>query len=143
MALRTHDSIEGATQAVEEAIGKAMQTGRWMVAVWSADELGNVKQEGRTTWKFPREGFLACVGELTRTCMEDAATASEPKPLPRVKLPSILEFPRPHKSDEEPVVPDPKIEVREPFKWTSPTVGEPTATVSVGRNGGVFGEDYK
>ncbi len=91
--MRRHDSEVEAAEAHREAFDAAVgvEGGCWMSAVWRVLPSGEITCH-RTTHKFPGDRFADAVGTLTKTLLEESASAA-PEPLPRAVprgLPSVL-----------------------------------------------------
>jgi len=75
-----HVSKESAAQQVANAMIKAEQTDKFMVAVWSVKENGELVCQ-RTTWQFPTDRMAEAVGLLDIMISEELRPTARPLPL--------------------------------------------------------------
>jgi hypothetical protein len=80
-----HLEVAGAKGVVEASFMRAVEAGRWMVAVWAV-EGDRIVLLDRTTWKFPPGDFAAAVAQLDSVCRAELK-AIGPSRLPDDPLP--------------------------------------------------------
>jgi len=90
---KVYDTENEAADAVAEVMRTVTRhSGRWMVAIWQANEDGSITMGDRSTWRFPTAGFLPAVQQLVDSCVNDKGnspkvdgTVDRPTPLPLAK----------------------------------------------------------
>ncbi len=83
MDVEKHSTSLLALSSHSEAMEEAVESGKWMSAVWRVKD-GKIELVKRTTWDFPTGDFLAAVAQLANSCFESMKESTPPKlPLPR------------------------------------------------------------
>ncbi len=89
-----HDFSEAASVAFREDLDKAVDSGGpWMSALWRIKD-GKIELMQSTTWKFPTDDMLWCIGELAKNLFEKKRLENESEPLPDTPLPKAGDFPK-------------------------------------------------
>jgi len=97
-----HVSKESAAQQVANAVIKAEQSDKFMVAVWSVGENGELICH-RTTWQFPSARLEEAVRQLDKMIAEEVRPTSVSLPLASFLRPTPanhFDVPRPIEQDE-------------------------------------------
>lgn len=83
-----HFQEADALEAVNQALERAKEVGKFMVAVWTPREDGQVTMQTRTTWQFPVEQLPRCVDVLYQSVADEL----RPKPAPLPMSPMFASF---------------------------------------------------
>jgi hypothetical protein len=75
-----HVSKQSAVKQAEDALIKAEQANKFMVAVWSVKENGELVCQ-RTTWQFPSDRMIEAAGLLDKMINEELHPTARPLPL--------------------------------------------------------------